>query len=130
MERPRYVFIGGFVVAAVVAFVAVFGLGVLPGDQVGLGVWLLVLGGASLVVGGWRDSIPLGSREVAWWRFVGFGNALVGLALVSAYLPDLLASPSLVDLALSIVAVVGGLVVFAMGVHTARGGQSVRVRRT
>lgn len=122
MRRPRYVAIGVFIVVAVLAFVAVFGFSVLPGVRAIVWAGLLMLGGSSFVVGGWVESVAVGDREFAWWRFVGLGNALVGLALVFAYLPDLVGADSTARLVLSVVAVVGGSIVFLVGVDTVRGG--------
>lgn len=125
MERPRYVFLGGFITVAVVAFVAVFGLSILPGGRAVVWAGLLVLGGVSFVIGGWVEAVSVGDRVLAWWRFVGLANALVGLALVLAYLPDLLGGTASSRFLLSVVAVVGGSVVLAIGLDTVRGGKYV-----
>lgn len=128
MERPRYVFIGGFVSVAATAFVAVFGLSALPDGRAILWAGLLVLGGVAFVVGGWVDAVTVGGRDLAWWRFVGLGNVLVGLALVVAYAPDLLAGASSSRFLLSAVAVLGGAIVLAIGLDTVRGGRYVTLR--
>lgn len=122
MKRRWFALFGGFFLLISGAAVALFGSTVVetPRLAVGIAIWALV--GCLDVVGGAFESVA----GIAWYRFVGLGDILLGLWLFGFAISWYLGGPTTDAVLVSVGAsALGGLTVAAIGVDWFRGGRHV-----
>ena len=117
MKRIYFALLGVAALVSVGGIIITFG----TGGELALFMLVSLLIAADLfIIGGIRESIPVGSMEFKWYQLIGAGIVMVGLGIGASSLQEIIGSNALS--ARVFLGAVTMLIFFFIGIDFLRGG--------